>query len=122
MHKMSGTLRSSITVKFSREAVHYWAGAALFPEVAFLQHPHRHVFHVSVQIEVQHDDREIEFFLFRRECEGLCTIPRNWSPVASSCEKFARELAEQVIVRYPGRRVSVSVSEDNENEATVTNE
>jgi hypothetical protein len=39
----SGTM--VIIVKFQFAAVHYWPGA---PRNSILQHPHRHVFHVSV--------------------------------------------------------------------------
>lgn len=120
---MSQKLNSHIVVRLSREGLHYWPGAGAFPAVAFLQHPHRHMFHVSVQISVKHDDRELEFFLFRQECEEFCTIPRlDEPPVAASCEKFARDLAERILAKYPDRQLTVRVSEDGENEAIITTE
>ena len=58
-----------IFVTFQKEGIHRYPDA---PEgVEFLRHPHRHMFHFRVEIEVFHDDRDIEFILFKRELEAL---------------------------------------------------
>ena len=58
-----------IWVTFSKEGIHQFDEA---PDgVEYLKHPHRHIFHFKVYIEVEHDDREIEFILFKRELESL---------------------------------------------------
>lgn len=107
-----------ITIRFKREALHFWADAP--EEVAFLRYPHRHEFHVEVNIQVHHEERELEFFLFKRECEKLCTIPNGLTepPVPKSCETFARELLEGLLLAYR-RPMVIIVSEDGENAATV---
>lgn len=112
-------MTTDITVRFKREALHYWAHAP--DSVGFLRHPHRHEFHVAVTIRVEHDDRELEFFLFRNECAALCTIPRGLDApaVPKSCEAFAKELIAPLIKLY-NRPLTVVVSEDGENAATVT--
>lgn len=111
------TRHRTITVRFRREALHHWPSAP--EEVAFLRNPHRHEFHVSVTVRVRHNERELEFFLFRQECERLCTIPDNLHTcVTKSCETFAEELLEGLRKRYD-RSMTVTVSEDGENEATI---
>lgn len=109
---------TDITVRFKREALHYWADAPA--EVAFLRHPHRHEFLVEVSIRVNHDERELEFFLFRQECEQLCTIPNGLSEpaVPKSCETFAKELLT-ALLQYYRRPMTITVSEDGENAATI---
>jgi hypothetical protein len=108
---------SMIWVTFSREGIHCYPEAATNPnlnDVAFLSHPHRHMFHFKVWIEVQHDDREIEFIQFKRWLEGLygtSTLELNHK----SCEMLARELYEQISYRYPTRETWIEVSEDGEN-------
>ena len=58
-----------IFVTFQKEGIHCYPDAP--KGVEFLKHPHRHMFHFRVDIEVFHDDRDIEFILFKRELEGL---------------------------------------------------
>lgn len=103
-----------IWVTFQKEGIHCYPAA---PEgVEFLQHPHRHIFHFRVDIDVYHDDREIEFILFKRELEGLYssgTLQLDYK----SCEMMADDLANYISATYPGRTFTISVSEDNENGA-----
>jgi hypothetical protein len=114
---MSKQETSMIWVTFRREGIHCYPEAATnhnLNDVAFLAHPHRHMFHFKVWIEVQHDDREIEFIQFKRWLEGLystSTIELNHK----SCEMLARELYEQISYRYPNRETWIKVSEDGEN-------
>ena len=78
----------------------------------YLEYPHRHMFHFKVQIEVYNDDRDIEFFIFKRWLEGLYaddTLQLDYK----SCEMIARELYEQFDLEY------CSVFEDNENGAEI---
>jgi hypothetical protein len=65
---------------------------------------------------VFHDDRDIEFILFKRELEGLYaegTLQLDYK----SCEMLADDLADYIQDKYPGRHLKISVSEDNENGA-----
>ena len=105
-------MKKYIWVTFQKEGIHKYPAA---PEaVSFLRHPHRHIFHFRVEIEVFHDDRDIEFILFKRELEGLYndeTLQLDYK----SCEMISDELYEYISDKYPGREVRIEVSEDGEN-------
>ena len=104
-----------IWVTFQKEGIHCYPDAPA--GVEFLKHPHRHMFHFKVQIEVFHDDRDIEFILFKRELEGLYTNGTLQLDYRS-CEMMADDLADYIKVNYPGRHLVITVSEDGENGAT----
>jgi len=107
-----------IWVTFQKEGIHNYPVAGAYSslkDVDFLQYQHRHMFHFKVWIEVEHDDRDIEFIQFKRWCEKQYsdgTLQLN----NSSCEMIADALAKKINAEYPGRRkLRISVSEDNEN-------
>lgn len=112
---------TSIWVKFQKEGIHRYPDALNNPELAdvkFLGYPHRHIFHFHVEIEVFHGDREIEFILFKRELEALYgekTLEIDYK----SCEMLATDVVNYLLAKYPERSVTVTVSEDGENGATV---
>lgn len=111
-------MNSRIFVTFQKEGIHKYPAAATIPGVEFLQYPHRHMFHFRVDIEVFHDDRELEFILVKRELEGLYSngvMQLDYK----SCEMIAQELIQYINTKYPNRNITVSVSEDNENGAVV---
>ena len=59
-----------IYVTFQQEGIHKYPAALTDPklaDVSFLGYPHRHMFHFKVHLEVFHDDRDVEFILFKRE-------------------------------------------------------
>ena len=87
-------------------------------DVSFLGYPHRHIFHFKVAIEVFPDDRDIEFIQFKRWLESLYangTLELDYK----SCEMICDDLAQQINHKYPGRKISLTVSEDGENGATI---
>ena len=87
-------------------------------DVSFLGVPHRHIFHFRVAIEVTHNDRDIEFIQFKRWMERLYSegvLELDYK----SCEMMAEDLAEEIHKRYPARNFTITVSEDNENGATL---
>jgi hypothetical protein len=117
---------SMIWVKFQKEGIHCYPAAATDPklatgdeyDVSFLASPHRHIFHFQVNIQVFDDDRDIEFIQFKRwleKCYSNGTLELNHK----SCEMIARELNTTITARYPGRKTLISVSEDNENGASI---
>ena len=122
---MENTLQkatSMIWVTFKKEGIHKYPAALEDPklatgdeyDVSFLGYPHRHIFHFKVEIEVFHDDRDIEFIQFKRWLERLYNddvIQLN----NKSCEMIADDLAAEIQGKYPGRYVKISVAEDNEN-------
>ena len=111
-----------IWVTFRKEGIHKYPAALTDPnlatgdeyDVSFLGYPHRHIFHFRVAIEVFHDDRDIEFIQFKRWLENLYgkgILELDYK----SCEMISDELYLAIIERYPGRRVTIEVSEDGEN-------
>lgn len=109
--------KSFIWVTFQREGIHCYPAAGVLPrleDVSFLAYPHRHIFHVRVELEVKHDDRDVEFILFKRELEGLYSNG-TMQLDHKSCEMIAREIWGYVQDNYPSRDCRVEVSEDGEN-------
>jgi hypothetical protein len=105
-----------IFVTFQKEGIHCYPDA---PEgVEFLKHPHRHMFHFRVDVEVFHNDRDIEFILFKRELEALYSggiLQLDYQ----SCEMIANDIAAYIQETYPGRDTKIEVSEDGENGAVA---
>jgi len=115
-YKDSVNIESMVWVTFHKEGIHKYPAALDDPkltEVSFLGHPHRHIFHFKVWIQVFHDDRDVEFILFKRWLEGLYdgTLELDYK----SCEMIADDLHKEIINKYPDRETWISVSEDNEN-------
>jgi hypothetical protein len=114
--------RRMIWVTFAREGLHCYPAAATDPalaEVSWLANKHRHLFTFKVAIEVTHNDRDIEFIIFKRWLESLYgdgIIQLDYM----SCEMIAEQLYEKINARYPGRAVEITVSEDSENGATLS--
>jgi len=115
-------MKKMIWVTFRKEGIHKYPAALTDPklatgdeyDVSFLGYPHRHMFHFKVAIEVFHDDRDIEFIQFKRWLENLykgAILALDFK----SCEMIAEDLYSQISARYPGRAVTIEVSEDNEN-------
>ena len=107
----------TIFITFQKEGIHCYPAA---PDgVEFLKSPHRHIFHFRVTVQVFHNDRDLEFILFKRELEGLykdSILQMDFQ----SCEMLAEELINYIYSKYPGRSISVEVSEDGENGATLS--
>ena len=111
-----------IEVTFQKEGIHKYPAALDDPklvDVQFLGYPHRHMFHFRVRVAVNHNDRDIEFILFKRELESLYQGTMNID--YKSCEMLAEELIGYIVKNYPNRYVEVGVSEDGENGAVLTN-
>lgn len=113
--------KKTIYVTLQKEGIHKYPAALTDPrlaDVSFLGFPHRHIFHIKVWIEVTHDDRDIEFILFKRELENLFdegTLQLN----DKSCEMICDDIAAYIQQKYPNRWLAVDVSEDNENGSYV---
>lgn len=111
-----------IYVTFQKEGIHKYPAALNDPklatgdwdDVSFLGYPHRHIFHFKVAIQVFHDDRDIEFIQFKRWLERLYSMDTLQLDY-KSCEMISDELAKQINTRYPGRKITIDISEDGEN-------
>jgi hypothetical protein len=109
-----------IEVTFQKEGIHKYPAALTDPklkDVEFLGYPHRHMFHFRVRVSVTHNDRDIEFILFKRELENLYQGTLNID--FQSCEMLAEDLTRYITLHYPDREVEVGVSEDGENGAII---
>lgn len=101
-----------VTVKLQVEGIHYWPDADKIPAVAYLKHPHRHVFHIECGKEVEGSDREIEIIMFKHSIEAfLNNFKGDFG--AMSCEMIAEMILKQFECEF------VSVLEDGENGAYV---
>ena len=116
-----------IWVTFRKEGIHKYPAALDDPklatgdeyDVSFLGHPHRHIFHFKVAIEVFHDDRDIEFIQFKRWLENLYKediLNLDYK----SCEMIADDIYTQIAAKYSGRGVTIEVSEDGENGCCIS--
>lgn len=119
-------IKKKIWVTFRKEGIHCYPAAATDPnlatgdeyDVSFLASPHRHIFHFRVSIDVFHDDRDIEFIQFKRWLQNLyegAILALDYK----SCEMIAEDLYAQIAARYPGRAVTIDVSEDGENGCNI---
>jgi 6-pyruvoyl-tetrahydropterin synthase len=106
-------MRIWITHRFP--AFHKWEKAP--KEVAFLRNLHRHMFHVKVWLEVQHEDRELEFFMVKRKLVDFCDGFEGRT--IGSCENTADNIKAFMQMEYPKRGIEVEVSEDGESGAIV---
>jgi hypothetical protein len=125
-NRISDAAKRMIWVTFQKEGIHKYPGADTDPalatgdeyDVSFLGYPHRHIFHFRVAIQVFHNDREIEFIQFKRWLENSFTngvLQLNYK----SCEMICDDLYQMIAHRYPDRDIEITVSEDNENGATI---
>jgi hypothetical protein len=141
---MENKVNRSIWVTFKKEGIHKYPAALEDPklatgdwdDVSFLGYPHRHIFHFRVQIQVFHDDRDIEFIQFKRWLERLYSGANSGNNNQGSeeqsstdsdvllldyksCEMIADELYEKINNKYPGRFVEIEVAEDGENGCNI---
>ena len=125
-NRIKDRAKRMIWVTFRKEGIHKYPAAATDPslatndeyDVSFLGYPHRHIFHFNVGIQVFHNDRDIEFIQFKRWLENLYaggTLELNFK----SCEMISDDLYEEIASRYPNRDITITVSEDGENGATI---
>lgn len=110
-----------VWVTFQREGMHRYPAAHTDPrleEVYYLGYDHRHIFHFKIGLQVYHNDREVEFIIFKHFCEELYD-----SYVLhldnKSCEMICDDVYDRIARKYPDRDVVISVSEDNENGAEI---
>lgn len=122
-------MKTNIIVRFQIEGFHNFPSAnVIYPEVGFLSERHRHIFHFECKKEVHHDDRDVEFILFKREIISWLIDRFGTGPVdheifppfyyycefgSMSCEMIAKSLVEKFQLNY------CSVFEDGENGAEV---
>lgn len=110
-------LKKNIIVTTQFEGIHQYPDAP--EEVSYLRVPHRHMFHVQTAIEVNDNNRELEFIMVKHRLERLLGH-HTWGP-CTSCEDMAEYILKALLLWYGEQRtVQVMVTEDDENGAFVT--
>lgn len=110
---MDNAFKPTIFVTFTVDGFHKWSDA---PERrAYLRDRHRHLFHVRVETQVEHDDREIEFHDLLDDARANCPGGELGD---SSCEMIGQRLGMYLSEKYR-RPFRVAVSEDGEVGASV---
>ncbi len=104
-------LKTLVWIRTTFEGFHRWKDAP--EDVKFLRDFHRHIFEVELGVAVNNDDREIEFFQFKRKVDMYINTHYKNEYFDLSCEMVARKLLNFFHADF------VKVSEDGENGATV---
>jgi hypothetical protein len=108
-----------IKITTQSEGLHHWPGAPAAEK--YLRHPHRHLFTITVRMQVRHSDREIEINTFTRWLHdqvlpSLNTTPRSSGPAdfgTKSCEQLAEHITDQIRARHGDDRwIECEVLED----------
>lgn len=110
-------MKTTIYIRTNFEAFHQWSNAP--EEVAFLKNTHRHIFHVRVDFEVDHNDRELEFFMLKDIVNSIIMKDYEGRTFPWSCEQIAEDLGRILIAVKGLPVVRVDVSEDLENGSVV---
>jgi hypothetical protein len=104
---------TSIIVRSQFIATHAWVNCP-HEEVKFLRNAHRHIFYVTIKAPVNHNDRELEFFMVKKELDDfLNKYPFDLG--SKSCEIICCDILDKF--KYIN---FVRVMEDNENGAEIT--
>ena len=113
-------MKTNVIAKLEIDGMHNWPDAGVhFPEVKFLADLHRHKWFITAKKQVNHDDRDVEFIMFKRDIidflkdEYYDSLSRTHEFGSKSCEMLAKEIMKEFDCVY------VSVFEDNENGAEV---
>lgn len=112
-------MRMIVFCKTTFEGIHCWDNIPSTEKAQFLKYPHRHIFHITVGVKVNHHDRDIEIINLKHKVnEYLAHIfPDKEYDIPymgrCSCEMLADQLLKEFEAEY------VSVSEDGENGAIL---
>lgn len=113
--------KTTVIVNLQVEGIHCWPQAKeIYSDIAFLSDPHRHMFHITCEKEVNHNDRDVEFIRFKREINSF--LLSKYADIdgtdtckfgSMSCEMLATELLDRLELE------SCIVMEDGENGSKV---
>lgn len=83
------------------------------------------MFGIRATVAVQHDNRDAEFFIVRKQVEEALRGVARWNGTvfefhSLSCEQIAKALLLGMRDYYGDHYIAMAVSEDGENEAEVT--
>jgi len=90
---MASTFRYAALICVQFPTIHAWPEAP--DAVAFLRYPHRHIMHVELTIDQDHDDRDVEFITTGRELLRFCTQQWGDQDIGRlSCEMLAEAILQ----------------------------
>ena len=100
------------------DGLHNWPECP-FDEVDFLRPLHRHVFHIRAYMPVHHNDRDVEFIMFKHQL--VKWFRDNYWNEEKQTHVFGRMSCETIGQLLHDRfgLIQVEVSEDNENGAVM---
>lgn len=111
MHSVS---ISQVFCKFQIEGIHNWPNCNL-PEVEYLTHPHRHMFHFRAVVDVSHNDRDVEFIQLKHTLSDY--LKKSYYDDKLKCCNFKHRscemLGQELGLKF--KLTSIEVSEDDEN-------
>ena len=109
---------TTITVNFDLNGVHNWGNCDI-DTVNFLKYIHHHNFNFIIEVQVFHNDRELEFIKVQSEVMNfLCNRYPNYKNLVAldfsgqSCEMLATEILDFILSKYGTRTCKISVGED----------
>lgn len=112
------TLKTYVFCQLQVEGIHCWPDCPL-PEVIYLKSPHRHIFHIRAEIQVSHDNRDVEFIQLKHKIHKY--LHDNFWSDQYQCFNFRTFSCEQIatflIVTFD--LVKCEVNEDGENGAII---
>lgn len=97
----------TIKIKTQFNAFHRWKDAP--DDVSFLRDYHRHIFFVKLEVQVEHDNRDIEFFTIKKALDRYIELRYKDKKFDYGCEAIAEDICEE----FDGW--NCCVFEDNEN-------
>ena len=103
--------------------MHYWWNAP--DEVSFLRNDHVHDFRATVSCSVDHNDRDLEFYIIRKDLRSILKSSLEMANgiyllKEKSCEDVARIVLDAFTKMYgKGRDWKVTVAENPQQSATV---
>jgi len=86
-------------------------------KVKFLRSLHRHRFFVIVFVEQFHNDRDVEYFLFKEWLDSVIAKKIVKMESGKSCEMMAEVLHKEISKKYKNREIRIEINEDGENGA-----
>ena len=103
-----------IWITTQKEMFHRYPNAP--KEVDFLKQRHKHMMKFKVSIEIYENDREIEFFIFKKQIE---TILEEYNDIGNwSLEQLSDEIRNKLRKPYINRMLQIEISVDGVNGIT----
>ena len=111
--RSSTTYSTKVVIKTQFEGFHSFRHAP--EEVAFLKNEHRHIFEITATLP-ETKDRSLEFFIVQRALFDICKVIFKED---LSCEGYAKNVADKLLIAYKLPSCEVRVFEDGEVGACV---